>query len=142
MAKVRNLSDIQQEITFTEFDFYQRYEESFKTSELGRIKSLLPLREMAISFGLVEDKPKSLRTKRGRKSFFTPDGKVALAFLKMYTDLSAPKLRDALNGNIHYQIFCEIRIKSTEILLIFFGIHTANVVNLTRREAVQVALAA
>ena len=51
MAKVRNLSDIQQEIAFTEFDFYQRYEESFKTSELGRIKSLLPLREMAISFG-------------------------------------------------------------------------------------------
>ncbi len=27
MAKVRNLSDIQQEIAFTEFDFYQRYEE-------------------------------------------------------------------------------------------------------------------
>ena len=110
MAKVRNLSDIQQEIAFTEFDFYQRYEESFKTSELGRIKSLLPLRETAISFGLVEEKPKSLRVKRGRKSFFTPEGKVALAFLKMYTGLSAPKLMDALNGNIHYQIFCGIRI--------------------------------
>ena len=34
------------------------------------------------------------------------------------------------------------RIKSTEIMLIFFGIHTANVVNLARRESVQVALAA
>ena len=34
------------------------------------------------------------------------------------------------------------RIKPTEILLIFFGIHTANVVNLARRESVQVALAA
>ena len=44
------------------------------------------------------------------KSFFTPEGKVALAFLKMYTGLSAPKLMDALNGNIHYQIFCGIRI--------------------------------
>ena len=110
MAKVRNLSDIQQEIAFTEFDFYQRYEESIKTSELGRIKSLLPFREMAISFGLVEEKPKSLRTKRGRKSFFTPEGKVALALLKMYTGLSAPKRMEALNGNIHYQIFCGIRI--------------------------------
>ncbi|MFR6556867.1 MAG: hypothetical protein ACLURY_12025 [Alistipes putredinis] len=30
MAKVRNLSDIQQEIAFTEFDFYQRYEESLQ----------------------------------------------------------------------------------------------------------------
>jgi len=65
--KVRNLSDIQQEIAFTEFDFYQRYEESFKAPELGRIKSLLPLHEMAISFGLVEGTPKSLGTKRGRK---------------------------------------------------------------------------
>lgn len=90
--------------------FYQRYEDSFTTSELGRIKSLLPFREMAISFGLVEEKQKSLRTKRGRKSFFTPEGKVALAFLKMYTGLSAPKLMKALNGNIHYQIFCGIRI--------------------------------
>ena len=34
------------------------------------------------------------------------------------------------------------RIKSTEIMLIFFGVHTANVVNLARRESVQLALAA
>ena len=110
MAKVRNLSDIQQEIAFTEFDFYQQYVETFKTSELGRIQSLLPLREMAISFGLIEEKPKNIRAKRGRKSFFTPESKVALAFLKMYTGLSAPKLMEALNGNIYYQIFCGIRI--------------------------------
>lgn len=110
MAKVRNLSDNQQEIAFTEFDFYQQYVETFKTSELGRIKSLLPLCEMAISFGLIEVNPKSLRTPRGRKSFFSPEGKVALAFLKMYTGLSAPKLMEALNGNIHHQIFCGVRI--------------------------------
>ena len=110
IAKIQKLSDIQQEISFTEFDFYHRYEESFKSSELGRIKSLLPLREMAISFGLVEENPKSFRMQRGRKPFFTPEGKVALAFLKMYTGLSAPKLMEALNGNIHYQIFCGIRI--------------------------------
>ena len=34
------------------------------------------------------------------------------------------------------------RIKSTEIMLIFFGIHTANVVNLVRRESIQPALTA
>ena len=43
MAKIRKISDIQQEIAFTDFDFYQRYVDRFKTSELGRIKSLLPL---------------------------------------------------------------------------------------------------
>lgn len=110
MAKIRNLFDFQQQIAFTEFDFYQLYAETFKFSELGRIRSLLPLQEMAKSFGLIESKSKRLRGKRGRKAFFTAEGKVALVFLKMYTGLSAPKLLEALNGNIHYQIFCGIRV--------------------------------
>lgn len=60
---------------------------------------------MAVSSGLVESKANSLRrVRRGRKSFFTPEGKLASAFLKMYTGLSAPKLTEALNGNIQYQI--------------------------------------
>lgn len=54
MAKIRNLSDTQQQIAFTEFYFYQRYIETFKSSELGRIRSLLPLQEMAVSFGLID----------------------------------------------------------------------------------------
>ena len=44
---------------------------------------------MAENFGLVR---KSMRPKLGRKSFFTPEGKVALMFLKMYTGLSCTKL--------------------------------------------------
>lgn len=36
--------------------FYQRYVEPFKKSDPGRIKSLIPLREMAISIGVIEDK--------------------------------------------------------------------------------------
>ena len=43
MAQIRNLSEIQQEIAFTEFDFYQRYAETFKTSELGRKPSVNPV---------------------------------------------------------------------------------------------------
>ena len=61
---------------------------------------MLPLRELAENFGLVR---KSMRPKLGRRSFFTPEGKVALMFLKMYTGLSCPKLLEQLNGNIHYQ---------------------------------------
>ena len=34
--------------------------EIFKISELGMIKRLLPLSEMAISFGLIEERPKSI----------------------------------------------------------------------------------
>ena len=177
MSKVRNFSEIAPNIAFSEFNFYELYYSTFENSELGRIKKLLPLREMAENLGLVR---KSMRLKLGRKSFFTPEGKVALMFLKMYTGLSCPKLMEQLNGNIHYQIFCDViidptrpltnyklfddimlelarvratamdgsfgtqkghydlrrvkaRTKRTEILYIFFGIHTAKVVQLADR---------
>ena len=71
------------------------------------MKKLLPLHAMAENFGLVS---KSLRPKLGRRSYFTAEGKVALMFLKMYTGLSCPKLMEQLNGNIHYQMFCDVII--------------------------------
>ena len=84
MSKVRNFSEIAPNIAFPEFNFYELYYSTFEKSELGRIKKLLPLREMAQNFGLVR---KSMRPKLGRKSFFTPGGKVALMFLKMHKKL-------------------------------------------------------
>ena len=186
MSKVRNFSEIAPNIAFPEFNFYELYYSTFEKSELGRIKNLLPLREMAENFGLVR---KSMSPNLGRKSFFTPEGKVALMFLKMYTGLSCPKLMEQLNGNIHYQIFCDViidptrpltnykllddiilelirvratamegsfgtqkvhydlqrdkaRTKRVEILYIFFGIHTANVVQLADRIEQRSSLAA
>ena len=107
MTKVRNFAEITPNLPFSEFNFYELYRATFENSELGRMKKILPLHEMAESFGLVS---KSMMPRRGRKSYFTPEGKVALMFLKMYTQLSAPKLMEQLNGNIHYQIFCDIYI--------------------------------
>ena len=130
-----------------------------------------------------------MRPKLGRRSFFTTEGKVALMFLKMYTGLCCPKLMEQQNGNIHYQIFYDViidstqpltnykllddimmelvrvrataiegsfgtqkdhydlrrvkaRTKRTEILYIFFGIHTANVVQLADRIEQRARLAA
>ena len=77
------------------------------------MKKLLPLHAMAENFGLVS---KSLRPKLGRRSYFTAEGKVALMFLKMYTGLSCPKLMEQLNGNIHYQMFCDMIIDPTRPL--------------------------
>ena len=57
---------------------------------------------MAIRFGLIDMHP---RKKVGRKSYFSPKGKVAPMFLKSYTGLSSPKLMEQLNAKIHYQIF-------------------------------------
>lgn len=110
MAKIQNLSELSQSIAFTEYDFYDLYNQTFAFTELGRMKSLLPLKEMAKNFGLIDSSQNFRQVKRGRKPYFQPEGKVALMFLKMYTGLSAPKLMQELNGNIHYQIFCGIRI--------------------------------
>ena len=113
MSKVRNIAEIAPNIGFSEFDFYDLYRSTFEKSELGRMKKLLPLRAMAENFGLVS---KIMRPKLGRKSYFTPEGKVALMFLKMYTRLSCPKLMEQLNGNIHYQMFCDVIIDPTHPL--------------------------
>ena len=107
MTKVQNFAGLHQSLPFTEFDFYASYRSTFEKTELGRMRRLLPLHELAENFGLVN---KSMKRKRGRKSYFTPEGKVALMILKMYTQLSAPKLMEQLNGNVHYQIFCDIYI--------------------------------
>ena len=107
MAKIQQISEIAQSLPFSEYDFYDLYRRTFTWTELVRMKRLLPLHEMSLSLGLFR-KPR--HGARGRKSFFSPEGKVALMFLKMYTGLSAPKLMEQLNGNIHYQIFCGISI--------------------------------
>ena len=107
MTKVQHISGISKRIPFEGFDFYDLFRITFLNSELGRMKQLLPLHEMAVNFGLVSNRAEH---KRGPKPFFSPEGKVALMFLKMYTQLSAPKLLEQLNGNIHYQLFCDISI--------------------------------
>ena len=61
MVKIQNLSDIQQEIAFTEFNFYKVYEDTFKSSEFGRIRSLLQLRKMAVKLGLIETGKKAIK---------------------------------------------------------------------------------
>ena len=113
MSKVRYFSEIAPNISFQEFNYYEFYYSTFEKNELGRIKKLLPLRKVAENFGLIR---KSKMPKLGLKSFFTPEGKVALMFLKMYTELSCPKLLEQMNGNIHYQIFCDAIIGSDTLI--------------------------
>ena len=59
-VKARYYSEMAPNIAFPEFNFYELYYSTFEKSELGRIKKLLPLREMAEDFGLVR---KSMRPK-------------------------------------------------------------------------------
>ena len=56
MTKVRNFAEITPNLPFTEYNFYEEFRESFEKTELGRMKKVLPLHEMAGSpwkFGLI-----------------------------------------------------------------------------------------
>lgn len=84
IVKIQQISEIQPTFPMTEYDFMAKYRESFACSELGRIRTLLPLSEMAAS--LSSRFPK--RNPRGRKTMFPPEGEIALMSLKSYTGLS------------------------------------------------------
>lgn len=103
MVKIQKLSSIEPTLGFTEFDIFQKYRQSFECSELGRLYSVLPLSALARSMKL-EESP------LGRTGYFSPEGKLALMFLKAYTNFSDFKLVEHLNGNIHYQLFCGVQI--------------------------------
>ena len=82
----------------------KKYRQSFATSELGRLHALFPFSELTRQMHL---KSSAL----GRKSYFSPEGKIALMVLKSYTNFSDAQLIEHLNGNIHYQLFCKLPIK-------------------------------
>lgn len=103
MVKIQKISEIEPTLGFTEFDLLEKYRSSFSCSELGCIHSLFPFSELARNMGL--------KTHRlGRKSYFSPEGKIALMVLKSYTGFSDSALIEHLNGNIHYQLFCGVQI--------------------------------
>lgn len=104
--KLQKITELQPSLPFTEFDFQQRYLESFKQSELGRIRTQLPLKELAEKLANVFPKEQP----QGKKHLFPPEGEVALMFLKSYTGLSDDGLIELLNGSIHMQLFCGVLI--------------------------------
>ena len=81
----------------------KKYRQSFATSELGRLHALFSFLELARQMHL---KSSAL----GRKSYFSPESKIALMVLKSYTNFSDSQLIEHLNGNIHYQLFCGVQI--------------------------------
>jgi len=102
MSKLRRIYGTTPEISFispqTEFSLYWK---SFLESELGRISQCIPWADLSKSLKLRDNR-------KGRSSLFSPQGKLALMFLKSYTGLSDRKLYEHLNGSLQYQLFCGI----------------------------------
>lgn len=115
MRKVRRIFETTQEINFIspqkEFSLYWK---SFQESELGGIYQAIPWEELAKALKIKENK-------KGPGRIFSPQGMLALMFLKHYVDCSDEKLISYLNGNIDFQMFCGIflgpeRIKNYKIV--------------------------
>jgi len=102
MRKIRRIYDTTQEFNFIspqkEFSLYWK---SFQLSELGRIYQAIPWRELTKSLK-IRDK------RKGPDRIFSPEGMLALMFLKSYVGCSDRKLISYLNGNIDFQMFCGI----------------------------------
>lgn len=105
-VKIQQISEIYPTLPLTEFDFAAKYRAGFAASEPGRIHALLPLSEMASAIAIRFPK----RNPQGKKPMFSPEGEIALMFLKSYTGLSDDGLVEMLNGNIYMQMFCGVLI--------------------------------
>ena len=100
--KVRRISEFQTRIVFPNFDSnYKKYVSSFKTTQLGFIYEAIPWVELVKAFKIKD-------SRKGPSCIFSPRGKLALMFLKNYSRSSDRRLIEQLNGNIYYQIFCDI----------------------------------
>ena len=99
MSKVHKFPLPPAEVGLPDFSIDLRaYWDAFLASELGGIYQSLPWSELAKCLGLREKA-------RGRDSIFSPEGKLALMFLKSYCGCSDERLLSQLNGNLDFQFF-------------------------------------
>ena len=108
--KLRRISEFRGRISFPDFDsHFQKHLKGFQQTELGLIYEATPWQGLVKIFGLKEHI-------KGPQCIFCPRGKLALMFLKNYSGLSDRKLVEQLNGNIHYQIFCNLILEPGQLI--------------------------
>lgn len=116
MTKIHRFSTYQHEISFNSSqEDFSRFKADFYSSKLGKIYQAIPWSSLVSSFALEEHR-------KGPTSIFSPQGKIALMFLKHYACCSDEDLMEQLNANIYYQFFCDIylpigsRLKNFKII--------------------------
>ncbi|MBN2893993.1 MAG: transposase [Bacteroidales bacterium] len=104
MTKVINFSENTMPLNFySPEQHFEVYKKQFEASELGGIYKAIPWQKI-ISLLCLK------RNKKGPEAIFSPHAKVALMFLKHYTNLSDRKLLDRLNSDYQFQFFCNMFI--------------------------------
>lgn len=112
--KIQRFSGIQREFQFFPTESFEIFEKRFYQSDLGKLYSAIPWKQMVRDFGIQEKTS-------GRSFVFPAQGRLALMFLKNYSGLSDRKLIEQLNGNVEWQFFCgiylgHIRIENYKIV--------------------------
>ena len=102
--KIQRISEFQHEFSFlSSTQNRDAYYARFLESDLGKIHSAMPWKELISVFNLKE-------SNKGSKMVFSPQGRLALMFLKHYCCQSDKRLIEQLNSNIDYQFFCDIHL--------------------------------
>jgi hypothetical protein len=92
---------------FSESKIKSEDEVIFGSTELGKLKEVLPFKALA---SLLPEK----KLTSGRKAWLSNEGEIALMFLKHHTGLSDADLIEHLNNNFAMQLFCGIRLNKFE----------------------------
>ena len=112
MPNLRQLSQSINQIDFqipsAHFDLYYQ---NFLSSDLGFFYQSIPWQDLTKSFS-----KKIKRKHTGRPSIFDLQGKLALMFLKAYTEDSDRKLIERLNSDYHFQFFCGLYLRPDQHL--------------------------
>jgi len=104
MSKIQRISEFQHKFSFlSAHENFQLYFNQFLGSDLGKIYTAIPWDALVLAFKIKE-------SCKGTKNYFSPQGKLALMFLKHYACCSDRKLIEQLNANVDYQFFCDIHL--------------------------------
>lgn len=107
--KVQRIYETPLEINFqSPRDEFSLYRDSFLKSEIGKIYVAIPWNDLIHHFRIKENR-------KGPSRFFSPQGMIALMFLKSYVGCSDRKLIEHLNGNINFQLFCDIFLQGERL---------------------------
>jgi Transposase domain (DUF772) len=104
MCKIQRISNFQHQFAF--FSIHENFDafyDGFLQTDLGKIHQSIPFDLLAGQFKIQE-------FRKGTSTYFSPKGKIALMILKNYMGCSDKRLIEQLNGNIHFQYFCDIVI--------------------------------
>lgn len=107
--KIQRIAESTLEINFkSPREEFRLYWDAFLRSEIGQIYLSVPWQSLIKEFKIKE-------SRKGPRRRFSPRGMLALMFLKSYCNCSDKRLIEHLNGNINFQLFCDLLLYGERI---------------------------